>query len=155
MQFRAVIESSGKTTTGIEVPPAIVEALGAGKRPPVRVTLGGYRDTARGYTYRTTIASMGGRFLLSVSAEVRANAGVAAGDEVDVAVELDTEPREVTVPPDLTAALDADPEARRFFDTLSYSNKRRLVLAIEDAKTPETRHRRIDKTVANLREGMA
>jgi uncharacterized protein YdeI (YjbR/CyaY-like superfamily) len=96
---------------------------------------------------------MDGRFMLPVSADVRAAAGVAAGEEVDVDVELDTSPREVSVPPDLAAALDADADARRVFDGLSYSNKRRIVMPIEDAKAPETRQRRIDKAVDALRQG--
>ncbi len=144
--FRARVELGGKTATGIRVPPEVVADLGRGKRPPVRVTL-------NGHTYRSTVAVMGGDYLVPVSAEVRAAAGVAAGDEVDVEVELDTEPREVVAPPDLAAALDADPAARSFFDTLSYSNRRRLVLSVEDAKTPETRQRRIAKAVDALREG--
>lgn len=146
MTFRATVDATGKNTTGIRVPAEIVAGLGAGKRPPVQVTI-------NGYTYRTTIASMGGEPMLSVSSEVRANAGVAAGDEVDVGIELDTAPREVTIPPDLNDALDQEPEARRFFNGLSYSNKRRIVLPIEDAKTDETRQRRIAKAVSNLREG--
>jgi Bacteriocin-protection, YdeI or OmpD-Associated/Domain of unknown function (DUF1905) len=144
VRFRTTIELGGKTATGMAVPASVVEALGKGKRPPVRVTLGGY-------TYRSTIAPMGGRFFIPVSAEVRSNANVEAGDEVDVEVELDTEPREVTVPPDLKEALQSDPEARARFDALSYSNQRRHVLSIEGAKTPETRRRRIDKTLAGLR----
>jgi uncharacterized protein YdeI (YjbR/CyaY-like superfamily) len=88
-----------------------------------------------------------------VSAEVRAGAGVTAGDEVDVEIELDTEPREVTVPPDFATALDADAVAREFFDGLSHSNKLRHVLSIEDAKTAETRRRRIEKAVSGLHEG--
>jgi len=105
------------------------------------------------YTYRSTVASMGGQFMLPVSAEVRERAGVAAGDAVEVEIELDTAPREVAMPPDFLEALDRDADATRFFDGLSYSNKRRFVLSIEDAKTPETRQRRIDKAVSSLREG--
>lgn len=146
MRFRAVIQLSGKTATGIQVPAEVVAGLGTNKRPSVRVTI-------NGYTYRSTVATMGGEFMLPVSAEVREGAGVAAGDEVDVDVELDTEPREVSVPPDFAEALDRDADARRFFDGLSYSNKRRLVLSIEEAKTAETRQRRIAKTVDTLREG--
>lgn len=146
MIFQTVVELSGKTATGIRVPPEIVEALGSGKKPAVRVTI-------NGYTYRSTVAVYGGEFLLPVSAEVRERAGVAAGDGIEVAVELDTEPRVVEVPDDLAAALAADAEASRFFEGLSYSNKRRIVLSIEDAKTAETRQRRIAKTVENLRQG--
>ncbi len=145
MKFRAKLELHGKTATGMEVPPAIVEGLGAGKRPAVRVTI-------NGYTYRSSIAPMGGVFMLGASDEVRRNAGIAAGDILDVDVELDTEPREVTVPQDFAEALDRDAEAKRFFEGLSYSNKRRFVLSVEDAKTPETRQRRIEKAISNLHD---
>lgn len=148
MKFRTTVQQSKKTATGIEVPDDVVTSLGSGKRPAVNVTI-------NGYTYRSTVASMGGVFMLPVSAEVRDKANVAAGDEVEVELELDTAPREVEVPADFNAALDDDAEARRFFETLSYSNKRRLVLAIEGAKAAETRQRRIAKTVAGLREGKA
>ncbi|MGI8423200.1 MAG: YdeI/OmpD-associated family protein [Chloroflexota bacterium] len=147
MKFRTEIEQgSSKNVTGIEVPEKIVEALGAGKRPPVKVTI-------NGYTYRNTIAVMGGAYMLSVSAEVREHAGVKGGDKVDVDIELDTEPREVTVPPDLAKALARDTKAKKFFDGLSYSNKRRIVGNVEGAKTAETRTRRIEKSVEMLREG--
>lgn len=146
MRFRAVIQLSGKTATGIQVPPEVVANLGTGKRPSVRVAI-------NGYTYPSTVASMGEVFMLPVSAEVRAGAGAAAGDEVDVDIELDTEPREVVVPSDLADALDRDADARRFFDGLSYSNKRRVVLSVEEAKTAETRQKRIGKAVSTLREG--
>src|SRR5262245_6595012 len=148
MRFSATILLGGKTATGLEVPAEVVDGLGTGKRPPVRVTI-------NGYTYRSTVAVMGGQFMLPVSAEVREGAGIAAGDQVDVDVELDTEPREVTVPPDLAEALDGVPEARRTFDKLSYSNKRRIVGPIEEAKSAETRQRRIAKAVGTLREGRA
>lgn len=148
MRFRAVIESSGKTAAGIHVPDEVVAALGSSRHPAVRATL-------NGYTYRSSVASLGGRFMLGVSADVRAAAGVAAGDELDVEIELDTEPRVVEVPVDLGVALDGDPTARVAFDRLSYSNKRRLVIPIADAKTDETRERRIAKTVSALREGRA
>lgn len=148
MKFRSVVKLSGKTATGILVPPEVVESLGQGKRPPVRVTI-------NGHTYRSTVASMGEEFMLPVSAENRTSAGVAAGNEVDVDIELDTEPREVIVPPDFAEALDSDADARRFFDGLSYSKKQRYVLPIEQAKTAETRQRRIAKALSELREGRA
>lgn len=146
MRFRATIQQNGKTATGIPVPDQIVADLGSGKRPPVRVTVAGY-------TYRSTVASMGGAFMLPVSAEVRGSAGVAAGDEVDVDIELDIEPREATLPPDFAEALDRDADARRFFDGLSYSKKRWFVLSVEGAKKAETRQRRIAEAVNMLREG--
>jgi Bacteriocin-protection, YdeI or OmpD-Associated/Domain of unknown function (DUF1905) len=146
MRFRGKILLGGKTATGIRVPDEVVASLGPSKRPAVRVTI-------ESYTYRNSVASMGGDFMLPVSAEVRENAGVVAGDEVDVDIELDTEPREVSLPPDFADALDRDADARRFFDGLSHSNKRRLLIPIEEAKTAETRERRIAKTVTMLREG--
>jgi len=146
MHFRAVIQQEGKTATGIRVPPEVVTSLGAGKRPAVRATV-------NGYTYRSTIAPLGGAFMLPVSADVRQAAGVAGGDEVDVALELDTEPRTVTVPPDFAAAIDADPVARQYFAGLSYSNQRRFVMGVDEAKTPETRARRIAKSVGMLHDG--
>ena len=146
MKFRTTILQSGKTATGIEVPDAIVEALGAGKRPPVKVTLNGHK-------YRNTIAVMGGAYMLSVSSDVRAAAGVKGGDEVEVELELDTAPREVTVPRDLGSALDAEPKARETWDKLSYSNKSWHVLQVEGAKSDETRRRRVAKSVAALKEG--
>jgi hypothetical protein len=146
VRFRATIEQSGKTATGFRVPDDVVEGLGAGKRPAVRVTIGGH-------TYRSTVASMGGVFMVGVSAENRASAGVAGGDEVDVDIELDTAPREVTVPPDLAKALEGDAAAKRTFDGLSYSNKHWHVRSIEGAKSPETRQRRIAKSVDTLRDG--
>lgn len=146
MRFRATIELHGKSATGFQVPDDVVTALGAGRRPPVRVAIGGH-------TYRSTVASMGGRFMVGVSAQNRTAAAVAAGDEVDVDLELDTEPREVAVPEDLSAVLDGEPEARRFFDGLSYSRKQWFVLRIEQAKKTETRHRRVAEALTMLREG--
>jgi hypothetical protein len=146
MRFRTTILQGDKTATGIRVPPEIVEALGAGKRPKVLVTI-------RGYTYRNSVAVMGGDYMIGVSAENRAGAGVAGGDEVDVDIELDTAPRVVTEPPDFARALDKEPEARRTFDGLSYSNKSWHVLQIQGAKTDETRQRRIAKSVETLRDG--
>jgi hypothetical protein len=143
MKFRAIVELGGKTATGIRVPPDVIDALGAGKKPAVRVTIGKF-------TYRTTVAPRGGEFLLPVSAENRAGAGVAAGDELNVEIEVDTEPREVTVPTDFAKALAGNAAAKARFDSLSYSNQSRHVLSIEGAKTSETRQRRIDKAVREL-----
>lgn len=147
MTFRATIQLNGKSATGIEVPPDVLAALDAGRRPKVWVTVNGYR-------YRSSVGSMGGRALIPVSAEVRAAAGVAAGDEVAVDLVLDTEPRTVTVPDDLAAALRRDPDVARVFDGLSYSHQRQHVLAIEDARTPKTRQRRIAKAIEKLRESV-
>ncbi len=144
-QFRAELLLAGKTATGVEIPPEVVKSLGAGKKPPVQVTI-------NGHTYRSTIASRGGRFLVGVSAENREAANVAAGDEVDVRLMLDTEPREVVVPADLAKALGGDAKAKRFFEGLTYSQKQWYVHPIEEAKKPETRERRLEKAIKMLRE---
>jgi hypothetical protein len=146
MRFRTVILQGDKTATGIRVPNEVVEALGAGKRPKVTVAI-------NGYTYRSSIAVMGGEFMVGVSAENRAGAGVAGGDEVDVDIELDTAPRIVAVPPDFAAALDAEPVARRTYDALSYSNQSWHVFQIDAARSDETRQRRIAKSLDALRDG--
>jgi hypothetical protein len=148
MRFRTMILQSGRTATGIQVPEEVVQALGAGRRPAVKVTV-------NGYTYRSTVAFMGGAFMISLSAEHRAAAGVAGGEEVDVDIDLNTAPREVSVPADFAAALDAEPAARRTFDGLSYSNKSWHMLQVEGAKTDETRQRRIAKSVDILKQGRA
>ena len=147
MRFRSIVRLGGKTATGIPVPEKVVESLGRGKRPPVRAAI-------NGHTYRSTVTPLSGEFMLPISAENRERAGVAAGDEVDVDIELDTEPREVTVPPDFAESLDRDADARRSFDSLSYSKKQRFVLPIEGAKTGETRRRRIAKALEELRGGL-
>ena len=143
--FETTLAGSGGKT-GIVVPPEAVEQLAAGKRPAVHVDL-------NGYSYRSTVAVMGGAYMVGVSAENRAGARVEGGDEVDVDIELDTAPREVTVPADFAAALDAEPAARRTFDALSYSNKSWHVLQVDGARSEETRQRRIAKSVETLKEG--
>lgn len=144
MKFRAIVQLASKTATGVQVPDAIVDKLGS-KRPAVRVTI-------NGHTYRSSVASMGGKLMLGISAENRKSAGVSAGDDIEVELELDTEPREVTVPADLTEALAQAPEARQRFEKLPYSHKLRHVLAIDAAKTTETRKRRIAGAIQILLE---
>lgn len=146
MRFRGVVELHRKTATGIAVPEDLIAELGGGKRPKVRITI-------NRYSYRSSVGSMGGQFLLPVSAQVRAGAKIAAGDEVDVEVELDTEAREVSVPDELAAALDQEPDAKKAFDRMPYSHQMRYVTLIENAKTPETRQRRIGKTISALLDG--
>lgn len=146
MKFRTVVEPHGKTATGICVPEDVVAALGPGKRPAVVISIGGH-------SYRTTVAPMGGRFLVPLSAEHRKAAGVAAGDEVEVGIEPDSAPREVTVPADLAEALAGDAGARDFFGRLSYTHRKEWVRWIEEAKRPETRATRVAKTVGSLRAG--
>ena len=147
MRFAATVVLGGKTATGIEVPAAVVEELGRGKkRVPVTVTLGTY-------SYRSTIAPMSGSFFIPLAAEHREAAGLAAGDAVEVDLERDDAPRSVDVPADLAAALAAEPVAREAFDALSYSNQLRHVLSVEGAKAEETRARRVAKVVAELGGG--
>jgi Bacteriocin-protection, YdeI or OmpD-Associated/Domain of unknown function (DUF1905) len=129
--------------TGIEVPPDIVAALGAGKRPKVVVNVNGYE-------YRSTVAVMGGKYLLPFSADKRKQSGIAGGDAIDVELTLDTVPRTVDVPADLQAALDASAVASAVWDKLSYSNRKAHVTSILGAKGAETRARRIAAIVAKL-----
>jgi hypothetical protein len=144
--FRATIIQSGKTACGIQVPEAVVTALGGSKRPAVVVTLDHY-------TYRSTVAPMGAEWWVGVNSDHREASGLKAGDEVQGTLELDTAPRELAVPPELAAALDADPIARTFFDGLSYSNRRVFTLSVEGTNNPETKARRVDKAIALMREG--
>jgi hypothetical protein len=126
--------------TGIEVPPSVIERLNAGKRPKVSVTI-------NGSTYRSTVAVMGGRYMVGVTAEQRGKSGVKAGDPIEVTLELDTAPREVVAPADLLAAIDAA-GLREGWERLSYTHRKEHVRAIQEAKAPETRQRRIDKALA-------
>jgi hypothetical protein len=144
MRFESVVELGGRTATGIPVPDEVIEALGASKRPPVTITV-------NGYTYRTTAVPMAGRFLVPLSAEHRESAGVQAGDRVVVDIENDAAPREVELPSDLAEAMDD--AARAAYDGLSYSHRKEWVRWVEEAKKPETRATRIEKTVAGLKDG--
>ena len=132
--------------TGIEVPAEALAALGTSKKPAVQVSL-------NGYTYRSTVATVDGRYMVGVSSQHRAASGLRAGDDVDVELVLDTAPRTVELPADFAAALDAEPAARATFDKLSNSNKGYHVSLVTGAKSDETRQRRIEKSVATLREG--
>lgn len=146
MRFRTMLLTTGKTAAGFVVPDDVMRDLGAGKKPAVTVTI-------KGYTYRSTVATIDGRPMVGVSTENRAAAGVAGGEEIEVDLELDTAPRTVEAPADFAAALAAEPRAQAFFDRLNYSERRWFVLGIEDAKSAETRQRRIEKFVARLLEG--
>jgi hypothetical protein len=144
MKFRAHVEPP-EPMKGLEVPQEVVAALGAGKRPTVTITI-------NGHSWRSRVAIMRGRHLIGLSNANRQAAGVVIGDEVEVEVELDHEPRVVAEPADLARALDADPPARAAYNSLPYGLKVRHVRAIESAKKPETRHRRIEKAIAALRD---
>jgi len=147
-RFHGKLLQTGKTACGFKVPNEVVESLGTSRKPAVSVTI-------LGHTYRSSIAFMGGVFMLGMSTENRAAAQVDAGDEVDVDLELDTAPRLVNVPPDFQKAIDKDARAKKFFESLSYSNKLRHVLSVEGAKTDETRQRRIAKSVSGFHDGKA
>jgi hypothetical protein len=146
MRFHTSVELGGKTATGLPVPDDIVAALSDRKRAAVIVGVNGYR-------YHTTLARMGGRFLVPLSAENRMGAGVAAGDEVDVDIELDQAPREVELPDDLAAALAGDADARGFFDGLSFTHRKEWARWITEAKKAETRKARVAKAIELLRAG--
>lgn len=148
MKLTAELEPSGGTTAGYRVPEEVVEQLGSSRRPKVTVTV-------NGYTFRTSIASMGGQYWLGVSRDRREAAGIAAGETHELELELDTAPREIEVPEDLAQALAAEPEAAAFWETLSFSNQRYHVEQVTGAKKPETRAKRVTKSVTMLREGRA
>jgi hypothetical protein len=144
MKFRTYVEPP-EPMKGLEVPPEVVQALGGGKRPAVTITI-------NGHSWKSRVAIMRGRCLLGLSNANRQAAGVVTGDHVEVEVDIDAEPRAVAEPADFARALDADPAARTAYDRLSYSHQREHVRAIESAKKPETRARRIDKALAMLRD---
>jgi Bacteriocin-protection, YdeI or OmpD-Associated/Domain of unknown function (DUF1905) len=147
VRFRTTLLLAGKTATGIRIPADVMTALGTSRKPAIRVTINGR------HTYRSTVATVDGLPTVGVSAENRDAAGIAPGEEIDVDVELDTAPREVTVPEDFGQALAADPAARQTWDGLSYSNRSWHVGSILSAKSPDTRQRRIERSIAALREG--
>jgi len=124
-----------------------VAQIGEGaKRFPVEATV-------NGYTWRTTVMRMGGEFLLGLNKEVRAGAGAEAGDTVEVAIELDTAPREVEIPEALATALANAPEALAAFEALSFTDRKEHARAVAEAKKPETRDRRVAQTLEKLRRG--
>jgi hypothetical protein len=143
VKFRAEVEPAERMK-GLEVLPEVVDALGGGKRPPVIITV-------NGHSWKSRVAIMRGRFLLGLSNANRQAAGLVIGEQVEVDLELDAEPRAITEPADFARALGADPVARPAYDRLACTHKREHILAIEDAKKPETRVRRIEKAVEMLR----
>jgi hypothetical protein len=147
MKFKTTLLKAGKTATGFEIPAEIVESCGVGKKPPVKVTI-------NGYTYRNTVAVMGGVFMLGVSAEHRKGARVEGGDEIEVRLELDTEPRTVEVPAAFKVIMDKNTWMQEAFDELSYSKKKAIVLPIMEAKGEDTRNRRIVRAIGVLKDGL-
>ncbi len=142
MRFETKLLQTGNNT-GIEVPPEVVDALGGGKRPAVALTV-------NGYAYRSTVGVMGGKSLVPFSSDHRAASGLKRGDTIVVDIELDVAPRDVAVPTDLATALDAA-GVRAAFDKLAFSHRKEHVRAIEDAKTADTRARRIEKAIEKLK----
>ena len=144
MRFRSHVEPN-EPMRGLEVPQQVVEALGPGQRPRVIITI-------NGHSWRSRVAIMRGRYLLGLSNADREAAGVVTGEEVEIELEFDPEPPALVVPPDFALALAADSVARAAYDRLSHSRKREHVRAIESAKKPDTRKRRIEKALATLHE---
>ena len=144
--FKTTLLQTGKTTTGIVVPPEIVEALGGGKKPAVNVTV-------NGFAYRSSIAVMGGQYMIAFSSDEREASGMKGGDAITVTLELDTAPRVMEVPADLQCRARQGQGGEGVFATLSYSNQRRHIDPINAAKSQETRARRIEKSVALFHEG--
>ena len=144
MRLRLELLGHGGNTAGFEIPDAVVEELGGGRRPKVVVTVGAH-------TWRSSIANMGGRFMLGVSMANREAAGVAAGQVLDVDVELDTAPRTVEVPDDLAAELEGDADARSRWDGWSFTRQNEAARTLTEARKPETRARRLAKVLAELR----
>lgn len=147
LRFHTILhQAEGMNATGVIVPDEILARLGKGKRPPVRISI-------IGYEYRSTVGIMGGKAMVGVSAAIRKETGLAGGDEIDVEISLDETPRQVDLPDDFRAALDAHPGTRTFFDNLSNSLQRYHNDTINAAKTDETRQRRIDKAIALFQAG--
>ena len=143
MKFRTTIIQMGNNT-GIEVNEQILDDLGGGKKPLVVVTL-------NNYSYRCAVGKMGGKFMISLSAENRKNANVKGGDTVEISLELDTAPRIVEVPADFQHALEKDKIAKENFEKSPPSKKKAMVLSITEAKAIETRIKRIEKAIATLK----
>ena len=142
--FTWTLESQGGNNTGFVIPEDVVLGFGRGRRVPITVAIGDYR-------YRTTIVSMGGRFLFGVNSRQRQDTGLAAGDVVEVTIEVDDAPREVEVPPELQAALDADPAAKAAFERLAFTHRKEHARSVADAKAPETKARRVERVLEALR----
>jgi len=143
LKFRTVLLTAGKTATGIKIPDEIIEKLGGGKRPLVKITI-------NNFTYRSAVAVMGGAYMVGVNAENREGAKVKGGDKIDVTIELDTEVRTIDIPAELQKALGKNAAAKKIFESLSNSKKKALTLPIANAKTDETRNRNIEKALRAL-----
>lgn len=142
--FKTTVAGNAEGPTGIEVPTEVIAALGASKKPPVKLTINSH------YSYRSTVAVVDGKYMVSLSKAHRDASGIKAGDSIEVSIEVDTEPRTVEVPEDLAAALAARAGATEAFEKLAPSKKKEFVRQVQDAKSQETRNRRIAKVVEQL-----
>ncbi|HYO21456.1 MAG TPA: YdeI/OmpD-associated family protein [Flavisolibacter sp.] len=142
MKFKTRILQVGNNT-GIQLTEELLDKLGGGKKPLVKVTL-------NNYTYRSAVGKMNEKFMISLSAENRKNANVKGGDEIEVTVELDTEPRTVELPLEFKKALDKNKTASSAFEKLAPSKQKAMVLSITGAKTEETKKKRMDKAIQDL-----
>jgi hypothetical protein len=142
VSYNTVIRAFGNNA-GIEVPAEVLIRLGAGKRPKVRVRAGDYG-------FATTVGAMGGLALISLSKAHREASGLRAGQEIQVDLELDTAPPEVAVPPELAAALD-EAGLVEVFGKLAPSHRKEYARQVSDAKSDQTRDRRLTKILTELR----
>lgn len=145
VKFETTVASTGNNT-GIVVPAELIERLGAGRRPAVVVNVNGYE-------YRNTVGIMGGKHMISISAAIRKETGLKGGDPISVELTIAETPRQIHIPDDLASALAAEPSHAAFFSKLSNSLQRYHVDNINEAKTPETRQRRIEKAISLFRDG--
>ena len=143
LKFSTVLLTAGKTATGIKIPDEIIEKLGSGKKPLVKISI-------NNFTYRSAVAVMGGTYMVGVNAENREGAKIKGGDKIDVTIELDTEVRIVEVPNEFQKMLNKNAAAKKIFETLSNSRKKALIIPIANAKTDETKNRNIEKAMKNL-----
>jgi hypothetical protein len=143
IKFSTILFQAGKTATGIKIPDHMMEKLGGGKKPLVKVTI-------NGFTYRSAVAVMGGVFMVGVNAENREGAKIKGGDKIDVTIELDTDERTVEIPADFLKVLNENDVAKKKFDLLSNSKKKALVIPVSSGKTEETRNRNIEKAMKVL-----
>ncbi len=142
MKFISTIFQSGNNL-GIEIPEKIIYELGAGKKPPVVITI-------QSYTYRSTVAVMSGKFLVPLSSAHRKFTSAEGGDQIEIEIKLDDQPRNVEIPEDLSLRFEANQNAKKFFETLPPSSKKKVVTLLDAAKTTDTRIKRLDKFVSDL-----
>ena len=143
LKFATILLAAGKTATGIKIPDHIIEELGGGKKPLVKVSI-------NGFTYRSAVAVMGGACMVGVNADNRAGANIKAGDKIEVTIEMDTEPRTVEIPKELQLVLNKNAAMKKKFETFSTTRKKSLTVPIFDAKTEETKQKRIIKAIEAL-----